>query len=59
MRDDAHLLDCPKDAYECHKLMVSNKKHLALLVRNQVALKKALREAYDDEQFGLEYVYIR
>lgn len=51
MRDNDRLLGCPEEANECHKLMVVHKKHLALLVRNQVALKKALREAYADKHY--------
>lgn len=46
MRDNDRLSGCPDLAEECHKLMLAHKKHLALLVRNQVELKKALRDAY-------------
>jgi hypothetical protein len=36
--------------YERYKTTINgHKKHLALLVRNQVAMKKALRKAYEDE----------
>lgn len=57
MRDSNRLHGYTDCAEQHHKLMLANKKHLALLVRNQVELKKALRDAYDDEQFGLEYTY--
>jgi len=55
LRDNDRMLGCSEDANEAHKLVVAHKKHLALLVRNQIALKKALREAYEDLSWNNEY----
>lgn len=43
---------------EYHKGLINLQKHLALLVRNQVALKKALREKYEADMWDrLTFVY--
>ena len=51
VRDSDRLHGCSEDANEMHKLVVAHKKHLALLVRNQVELKKALRDVYIDKHY--------
>ena len=51
IRDNDQSIGYYEAAAKCNKLMQAKKKHLALLVRNQVALKKALREAYADKHY--------